>query len=330
MFWKLSLIAAGLFIVYWGCKLSLRLHKKEFLGKINLEKVFFAPLKLLLLSLGVYYSLILLNLYYPLSFLGPWASALKNFCVLSSLFWMSYRWKEELFKGRWSSYAMIEMIHKLVSIALWILFFLSALQIFHVDVLPLLAFGGIGAATLGFAAKDVLGNFLSGGMLAVTRPFSRGDKIFLPDRQLEGDVEEIGWYFTSIRDKDKRPIYFPNALFSSAAVINLTRMTHRRIYEVLHVAYDEAAHVLSFTDILRKLLRDCPAIDSMAPILVYWDATSDYSLEIVVDVYTKVIDSEEYVLVKEQVLKLIHSAIQKSEVSLSYPTSQVHFANKEI
>ena len=243
---------------------------------------------------------------------------------------MSYRWKEELFKGRWSSYAMIEMIHKLVSIALWILFFLSALQIFHVDVLPLLAFGGIGAATLGFAAKDVLGNFLSGGMLAVTRPFSRGDKIFLPDRQLEGDVEEIGWYFTSIRDKDKRPIYFPNALFSSAAVINLTRMTHRRIYEVLHVAYDEAAHVLSFTDILRKLLRDCPAIDSMAPILVYWDATSDYSLEIVVDVYTKVIDSEEYVLVKEQVLKLIHSAIQKSEVSLSYPTSQVHFANKEI
>ena len=79
MFWKLSLIAAGLFIVYWGCKLSLRLHKKEFLGKINLEKVFFAPLKLLLLSLGVYYSLILLNLYYPLSFLGPWASALKKF-----------------------------------------------------------------------------------------------------------------------------------------------------------------------------------------------------------------------------------------------------------
>ncbi len=329
MLWELSLIAAGLFVVYWGCKYSLHLRKKDFLGRVNLEKVFFTPLKLLLLLLGIYYSIILCNIYYPLSFLGSWVSSLKNFSILACLFWMAYRWKEELFRGRWSSVAMIEMIHKLVSIALWVLFLLSALQIFHVDVLPLLAFGGIGAAALGFAAKDVLGNFLSGGMLAVTRPFIRGDKIYLPERKLEGDVEEMGWYYTCIRDKDKCPIYFPNALFSNVAVINLTRMTHRRIYEILHVSYHESSHVLPLTRVLRGLLEECSLIDSKMPILVYWNATSEYSLEIVVDVYTRVTDTTEYSMVKEQVLKLIHATIQKSEVSLSYPTSHVHLVNRE-
>jgi MscS family membrane protein len=330
MLWKLSLIVLVLFVVYWVCKFSLHFRKNERLGKIRLEKVFFAPLKLLLLTLGIYYSLILCNLYYPISFLGPWFSSLKNFCVVSSLFWMAYRWKEDLFSGRWSSFAMIGMIHKLVSISLWILFLLWSLRIFHVDVIPLLAFGGIGAAALGFAAKDVLGNFLSGGMIVVTRPFDVGDKISLPDRNLEGDVESIGWYFTSIRDKNKCPIYFPNALFSSIAVINLSRMTHRRIYEVLHAAYEESPHILALTGTLRKLLQESPSIDSKAPILVYWNATSEYSLEIVVDVYTKVTDSEQYALVKEQVLKMIHEAIQGSEVSLSYPTSQIHVANKRV
>jgi MscS family membrane protein len=330
MFWKIGVIGTLLLAVYWGCKFFLHFRKKEFLGKVNLEKVFFAPLKLLLLSLGIYYALVLSNTYYPIPFLGPWASSMKNFCVLSSLFWMSYRWKEELFKGKWAMFPMIEMVHKLVSIALWILFLLTSLRIFHVDVLPLLAFGGIGAAALGFGAKDVFGNFLSGGMLSITRPFARGDKIYLPDRQLEGDVEEIGWYFTSLRDKNKCPIYFPNALFSSVAVINLSRMTHRRIYEVLHVSFEQSSRILSLTKALRKLLQESSSIDLGAPILVYWNATSEDSLEMIVDVYTKSVLMEEYVLVKEQVLEQIHCMMEEFEVPLSYPTSQIQVARKKL
>ncbi|MDI8954227.1 mechanosensitive ion channel, partial [Salmonella enterica subsp. enterica serovar Anatum] len=41
--------------------------------------------------------------------------------------------------------------------------------------------------------KDVLSNFFSGIMLYFDRPFSIGDWIRSPDRNIEGTVAEIGW-----------------------------------------------------------------------------------------------------------------------------------------
>jgi small-conductance mechanosensitive channel len=43
----------------------------------------------------------------------------------------------------------------------------------------LLGFGGIGGLTFGLAAKDLISNFIGGSMLAVMRPFSPGEKIYL-------------------------------------------------------------------------------------------------------------------------------------------------------
>ena len=80
-------------------------------------------------------------------------------------------------------------------------------------IAPLLAFGSIGAASLGFAGKDVIANFCSGLMLHITRPFVIGDEIMLPEKNLEGNIEEIGWFKTSIRDKEKRAVYLPNNFF---------------------------------------------------------------------------------------------------------------------
>lgn len=51
--------------------------------------------------------------------------------------------------------------------------------IFGVPAANLLGFGGIGGLTFGLAAKDLISNFIGGSMLAVMRPFSPGEKVYL-------------------------------------------------------------------------------------------------------------------------------------------------------
>ena len=55
----------------------------------------------------------------------------------------------------------------------------------------------------------MISNFFGGFMIYVTHSFGIGDWINLPDHNVEGYVEEIGWYTTRIRTFEKRPIYVP-------------------------------------------------------------------------------------------------------------------------
>jgi MscS family membrane protein len=327
LIWKSGLSVFVLLALYWGCKLFLYLKEKHALKgviwQVDLQKVFLAPLKLLFFSWGIYYLITFLNKHFALFSEGTVLKSLRDLFVLVSCFWMAYRWKKELFQKKWHALSMAEVLNKLISATFFVLFVLMALGTFHIDIVPLLAFGGIGAAALGFAAKDVLGNFFGGGMLALTRPFSKGDMIFLPDRNLEGTVEEMGWYFTSIRDKDKCPIYFPNALFSNVPVVNTSRMSHRRIYETFHLAHQDFAKVTKLTETLREFLSHHPKIDTKPPVLVYWKQVGEYSLEIIIDVYTYATQMEEYVLAREVVLQDIFKVLKEMGIEISYPTSVI-------
>ena len=79
---------------------------------------------------------------------------------------------------------------------------LLVLQAFGVSVSGVLAFGGIGGIAIGFAARDLLANFFGALMIFLDRPFSVGDWVRSPDRDIEGIVEDIGWRLTRIRTFD--------------------------------------------------------------------------------------------------------------------------------
>lgn len=320
--WMGLILLAGLFVLYWVCRLTLSWKQKRPLKsaiwEVDLKKIFLLPLKVLFFTLGIYFAFMLSKDFLPFQYdLKP----LKDFVVLLSLFWIVYRWKKELFQKRWSSLSMAEMLDKLSSFVFSILFILMSMNIFHLDILPLLAFGGIGAAALGFAAKDVLSNFFGGVMISITRPFAKGEIVYLPDRKLEGTVEEMGWYSTSIRDKDKRPIYFPNSLFSSIPVINISRMSHRRIYETFRFSYQDFSKVIALTQTLREHLSKNTQIDPKMPLLVYWDRVAEYSLEVVLDIYVLTTQTEAYVLVRESILQEVFAVFDQMQIEVSYPVS---------
>ena len=133
----------------------------------------------------------------------------------------------------------VRAVAKLVRAAVIITGLLIALQLFGYSISGLLAFGGIGGIAMGFAAKDLLANFFGGMMIYMDRPFSVGEWIRSPDKEIEGTVEDIGWRLTRIRTFDKRPLYIPNSVFANISVENPSRMTSRRIYETVGIRYDD-------------------------------------------------------------------------------------------
>lgn len=118
---------------------------------------------------------------------------------------------------------VVYILGRLLTTVVVVITGLLVLRVLGVDTVPLLAFGGIGAAAAGIAGKDVIANLFGGLMLYITRPFIPGDTILLVEKNLEGTVEEIGWYLTSVRDENQRQILIPNALFSTFPVINTSR-----------------------------------------------------------------------------------------------------------
>ena len=103
----------------------------------------------------------------------------------------------------------MDAITKLLQMFVIITATLVVLQTLGVSVSGVLALGGIGGLAIGFAAKDLLANFFGGLMLYLDRPFAVGDWIRSPDREIEGDVEQIGWRLTRIRTFDKPAALHP-------------------------------------------------------------------------------------------------------------------------
>lgn len=218
----------------------------------------------------------------------------------------------------------LDVIAKLLRLTVTVIATLVVLQTLGVSVAGVLAFGGIGGLAIGFAAKDLLANFFGGLMLYLDRPFAAGDWIRSPDREIEGDVEQIGWRLTRIRTFDKRPLYVPNAIFATIAVENPSRMLNRRIYETIGIRYDDASKMGPIVQAVERMLRSHPEIDTSRILMVNFNAFAPSSLDFFVYTFTKTTDWAHYHQVKQDVLLKILEIIESHGAQAAFPTSTIH------
>ncbi|WP_269618366.1 mechanosensitive ion channel family protein [Zhongshania sp. BJYM1] len=212
---------------------------------------------------------------------------------------------------------------KLVRSAIIIVSALMVLQNLGYSISGVLAFGGIGGIAVGFAAKDLLANFFGGLMVYLDRPFSVGDWIRSPDKNIEGTVENIGWRQTRIRTFDQRPLYVPNATFSQISVENPSRMSNRRIYETIGVRYQDAAVVPEIIIQVKAMLEDHADIDLGKTLIVNFNQYNASSLDFFVYTFTKTTNWVEYHGIKQDVLLKILDIIHGLGADVAFPTTTV-------
>lgn len=226
--------------------------------------------------------------------------------------------------GKQANIATADAIGKLLRASILITAGLVALQTLGFSISGILAFGGIGGLALGFAAKDLLANFFGGLMLYLDRPFTVGDWVRSPDREIEGTVEFIGWRLTRIRSFDMRPIYIPNGVFSTMAIINPSRMTHRQIYETIGIRYCDANQMASIVAEVKKMLGTHPEIDHDKTLIVNFNAFAPSSLDFFIYTYTRTTEWVRFHEIKQDVLLKVNDIISNHGAEIAFPTSTMH------
>lgn len=160
---------------------------------------------------------------------------------------------------------LLDLVNKLVTTVVVLVGSLEVLRLLGVSPALLLTASGIGAAAVGFGAKALVENLLSGLMLYLHRPFIVGDFIELPDRRLTGTVRAIGAYYSELLTPEQQLLYVPNALFAINAIINGSRRPHRRL--VLQFSLQPQHHpaVAAITAELQRSLEHDPGVEPTLP-----------------------------------------------------------------
>jgi MscS family membrane protein len=216
--------------------------------------------------------------------------------------------------------ATYEAITKIIRLSVIITSGLIILQTFGFSISGVLAFGGIGGVAVGFAAKDMLANFFGGLMIYLDRPFRKGDWIRSPDREIEGTVENIGWRQTSIRNFRKNVIYIPNSVFMNIIVENPSRMTHRRIREVIGLRYKDLSKMTSIVDKVKSMILSHENIDHSQTTIVNFDSYNDSSIDFFIITYANTKEWVKYHEIKQDILMKIGDIIKNEGAEIAFPT----------
>lgn len=219
--------------------------------------------------------------------------------------------------------ATVDGLSKVSRITVVVAAVLGIMQTLGFSISGVLAFGGMGGIAVGFAAKDLLANFFGGLMIHLDRPFHIGDQVRSPDRQIEGRVEQIGWRQTVIRSPEMTPIYVPNSLFTSIVVENPSRMSHRRIREIIGLRYDDLGKLEAIATEIKAMLGQHPQIDLIQDTVVAFDQFADSSVNLLVQTFCKSTKLSEFKAVKQDVLLKIAGIVEKHGADFAFPTQTV-------
>jgi len=251
---------------------------------------------------------------------------------------------------------LFNLLLNISKISLFLIVFIVMLSRFGIDVTALITSLGIGGAIVGFSAKDTLVNFFDSIRLVSEDAFRQGD--WIETRDLEGFVTELGLTSTQIRTFDNAMVTIPNSKLANDYIKNWTkRVIGRRIKFYIPIKFtantveiDRVIHEIynmlhSHPDIVNlnkiKYLKKMTTIfeDGLfnledkygvrRTLMVYLDKIDKYSLSILVYAFSISVNWEEWLRVKQDILKKILEIIEDSELELAYPTHEILLNNKQ-
>jgi MscS family membrane protein len=270
-----------------------------------------------------------------LSSAGWWLAGLevRNLLLTIGLIWTLLRCRGHL-KQRSEDYAaqllphlsskdqlfLFDVLDKLLTTAALLVVLVMALDLLGVSAGVLITAGGFGAAALGFGARTIVENGLSGLSLYINRPFVIGDSINLPGLNLLGIVEQVGWFYTELRDPERQRIYVPNGVFTSQAIQNLAQIDNRRIWIEFGLSYADRERVADITQTLEKRLANLPGLDPDKDQLAHFVGYGESSLQLRLLCYASSSDIHDAWALRQRALLLIGEVVAEAGGSMPFPT----------
>ena len=128
------------------------------------------------------------------------------------------------------------LITKAVTVLLWAVTIIIVAGAFGINATSLVALLSVVGLALSMSVQGLLGNFFSGIMLLIGKPFKEGDFIEAGDKV--GIVKSIGFFNTAINTPDNISTVVPNSELTGATVKNYSREPLRRVDMTFCPSYD--------------------------------------------------------------------------------------------
>lgn len=197
---------------------------------------------------------------------------------------------------------------------------IAALERLGVQTTAAVAILGAAGLAIGFALQGSLGNFASGVMIIIFRPYKIGDLVKLAGHV--GVVEGIEVFNTVIVTPDNRTIIIPNGQVGSSTIENLSAKGNLRIDMVFGIGYGD--DIKKAKNIMQDLISaDDRVLSEPAP-QVAVSELADSSVNFVVRPWVKV---EDYWDVRFDLHERIKIAFDEQGVSIPFPQQDVHMHN---
>ena len=206
----------------------------------------------------------------------------------------------------------------------------SVLELWGIKVGPIIAGLGLFGVAVALGAQDLFKNLISGILVLVERRFEVGNVIEV-EGVVEGVVEKISFRSTTIRKFDKSLCTIPNFQFAENPVINISKISNRRINWIIGLEYG------STVDQLRKVRDDIEKyikndgdfnITPSTPVIVRIDKFSDSSIDILVRCFTKTNEYKGWVDVKDKLAIRIKEIVEERGAGFAFPSQSLYIEKK--
>lgn len=179
---------------------------------------------------------------------------------------------------------------------------IAAIARLGVQTTSLVAIFGAATLAVGMALQGTLGNFSSGVMLLIFRPFKVGDSVIAGG--INGKVHDIGIFATTIIPSDGRKVIVPNGKLSNDTITNFSVMPIRRIE--LSVNVPGNTDINAVRDLLRAVIdSESDLLKDPAPAIVMTDANA---AAIIFGIYANV-KNEDYGRIRASMVEKVKLAL---------------------
>ena len=162
--------------------------------------------------------------------------------ILFSLFWFANKLIQQVL-GSFLKKMKVEkeaanLLLRGARVGLYIFAFLTIADQLQINIKSLLAGVGVMGLALSFAAKDTVGNIISGIVIIIDRPFKEGDWVSLGS--LDAAVTQIRLRTTVLTTFNNETVVVPNQQISQERIINYTITPKIRVKIPIGIAYKES------------------------------------------------------------------------------------------
>ncbi|UTJ07016.1 mechanosensitive ion channel family protein [Arcobacter roscoffensis] len=217
---------------------------------------------------------------------------------------------------------LVKFLENIVYYALMIVVILTALSELGVETTSFLAILGAAGLAIGLALKDSLGNFASGVMIILFKPFRVGD--FVSAAGVSGTVTEVGIFNSVFTTPDNQSIIVPNGAITSGSITNVNAHDTRRVDLVVGIGYDD--DIKKAKDVLNDIINSNEKVLLDKGVTVAVSELADSSVNFVVRAWVKTPD---YWGVKFDLTETVKLRFDQEGISIPYPQQDVHHHNND-